>query len=407
MVMIDIEHYQDIVGEDVIAAIRKKVRKLYGKHLLHINSTYQGGGVAEILNSLVPLMNNVGIDTGWRTLHGYPDFFEITKKFHNALQGDGVNLTSRKKKLYLQTNERFSEYTHLHHDYVVIHDPQPLALIKYYRKRQPWIWRCHVDLSNPNSELWDFLSTMVRRYDLMIVSNESYLKPSLPVEQRVIYPAIDPLTAKNTELTDTVMSKYLKKYNIRTDKPLITQISRFDKWKDPGGVIRVFKKIKERVDCRLVLCGNIATDDPEGLRMYEKTEKEAEGLIKKGDVILVSDPVASNFIFINVLQRISSVIIQKSLKEGFGLVITEAMWKQRPVVASNVGGIPLQIQDGENGFLVDPRDDNAFAERVIALLHDPRMAEEIGRRAKESVRQKFLITRLLLDYLDLLGELKQ
>ncbi len=405
--MIDIEQYQDIVGDDVIAAIRKKVRKLYGKHLLHINSTYQGGGVAEILNSLVPLMNNVGIDTGWRTLHGYPDFFEITKKFHNALQGDKVNLTSRKKALYLQTNERFSEYTHLHHDYVVIHDPQPLALINFYRKRQPWIWRCHVDLSNPEPALWDFLSTMVRRYDLMIVSNDAYLKPSLPVEQRVIYPAIDPLTAKNTELNDTVTSKYLKKYNIRTDKPLITQISRFDKWKDPGGVIRVFKKIKERVDCRLVLCGNIATDDPEGLWMYEKTEKEAEKLIKKGDVILVSDPVASNFIFINVLQRVSSVIIQKSRKEGFGLVVTEAMWKQRPVVASNVGGIPLQIQDGENGFLVDPLDDDAFADRAIALLRDPGMAEEIGRRAKESVRKKFLVTRLLLDYLDLLGELKQ
>ncbi|HET57515.1 MAG TPA: glycosyltransferase [Deltaproteobacteria bacterium] len=405
--MIDIEQYQDIVGDDVIAAIRKKVRRLYGKHLLHINSTYQGGGVAEILNSLVPLMNNVGIDTGWRTLHGYPDFFEITKKFHNALQGDKVNLTSRKKALYLQTNERFSEYTHLHHDYVVIHDPQPLALINFYRKRQPWVWRCHVDLSNPNPSLWNFLSMIVKKYDLMIVSNDAYLKPSLPVEQRVIYPAIDPLTAKNTELNDTVTSKYLKKYNIKTDKPLITQISRFDKWKDPGGVIRVFKKIKERVDCRLVLCGNIATDDPEGLRMYEKTEKEAEKLIKKGDVILVSDPVASNFIFINVLQRVSSVIIQKSRKEGFGLVVTEAMWKQRPVVASNVGGIPLQIQDGENGFLVDPLDDDAFADRVIALLRDHRMTEEIGRRAKESVREKFLVTRLLLDYLDLLGELKQ
>jgi len=405
--MIDIEKYQDIAGEKTIAAIRKKVRKFYGKHLLHINSTYQGGGVAEILNSLVPLMNNIGIDAGWRTLHGYPDFFEITKKFHNALQGDKINFTTRKKSLYFQTNEKFAEYTHVDHDYVIVHDPQPLALIAFYKKRQPWIWRCHVDLSNPNPSLWEFLSTFIRKYDVMVVSNDAYLQPNLPIEQRIIYPAIDPLTAKNMDLSDTILSRYLAKYKIKTDKPLITQISRFDKWKDPGGVIQVFKQVRKKVDCRLVLCGNIATDDPEGLRMYEKTEKDAKDLIAKGDVILVSDPIASNFIFINVLQRISSVIVQKSQKEGFGLVVTEAMWKETPVVASHVGGIPLQIQDGENGFLVDPLDNDAFADRIVTLLRDRSLAKEIGRRAKESVRGKFLITRLLTDYLDLLGELNQ
>jgi trehalose synthase len=405
--MIDIEKYQDIAGEKTITAIRKKVRKFYGKHLLHVNSTYQGGGVAEILNSLVPLMNNIGIDAGWRTLHGYPDFFEITKKFHNALQGDKINFTTRKKSLYFQTNEKFAEYTHVDHDCVIVHDPQPLALIAFYKKRQPWIWRCHVDLSNPNPSLWEFLSTYIRKYDVMVVSNDAYLQPNLPIEQRIIYPAIDPLTAKNMDLSDTILSRYLAKYKIKTDKPLITQISRFDKWKDPAGVIRVFKKVKEKVDCRLVLCGNIATDDPEGLRMYEKTEKDAKKLIANGDVILVSDPIASNFIFINVLQRISSVIVQKSQKEGFGLVVTEAMWKGTPVVASNVGGIPLQIQDGENGFLVDPLDNGTFADRVVTLLQDRKLAKEIGGRAKESVREKFLITRLLTDYLDLLGELNQ
>lgn len=399
--MIDLEMYRDIVGEKVISEIRGKVKKLYRKHILHINSTYQGGGVAEILNSLVPLMNNIGIDAGWRTLHGYPDFFEITKKFHNALQGDSIHFTSRKKALYLQTNKKFADYTHLHHDCIIIHDPQPLALINFYKKRQPWIWRCHVDLSNPDSNLWEFLSTFVLRYDTMIVSNESYVRPSLPIEQRIIYPAIDPLTAKNMELTNTIMSRYLNKYKIMTDKPLITQISRFDKWKDPIGVIEVFKRVREKIDCRLVLCGNIATDDPEGLTMYRKTEREARKLVEKGDVILVSDPIASNFIFINVLQRISSVIIQKSQKEGFGLVVTEAMWKGTPVVASNVGGIPLQIQDGENGFLVEPRDNQSFAERIIDLLLDEALAKEIGQRAKESVREKYLITRLLIDYLDL------
>ncbi|MBN2283268.1 MAG: glycosyltransferase [Deltaproteobacteria bacterium] len=405
--MIDIERYQDIVGTKTISEIRKKVRKLYGKHLLHINSTFQGGGVAEILNSLVPLMNNIGIDAGWRTLHGYPDFFEITKKFHNALQGDDINFTARKKSLYLQTNEKFAEYTHLDHDCVIVHDPQPVALVNFYKKRQPWVWRCHVDLSNPNPSLWDFLSTFVRKYDVMIVSNDSYVRHNIPIEQRIIHPAIDPLTAKNMELTDTILSRYLGKYRIKTDKPLITQISRFDKWKDPGGVIQVFKQVKEKIDCRLVLCGNIATDDPEGLRMYEKTERDAKNLLASGDVILVSDPIASNFIFINVLQRISSAIIQKSQKEGFGLVVTEAMWKGTPVVASRVGGIPLQIEDGENGFLVEPHDNNAFADRIVTLLRDRELAQEIGRRAKESVRERFLITRLLIDYLDLVGELMQ
>ncbi|MEA3223666.1 MAG: glycosyltransferase [Thermodesulfobacteriota bacterium] len=397
-----LEDYRKIVGDEVIGGISRKARNLYGKHILNINSTYQGGGVAEILNSLIPLMNDIGIDAGWRTLHGYPDFFGITKKFHNALQGEAIHLTERKKQVYSQANGDFSAYTHIDHDCVIVHDPQPLPLIKFYKKRQPWIWRCHVDLSKPNDKVWEFLSSFILRYDMVILSNKSYIKKDLPVEQRIVYPAIDPLSSKNMEIPEKDISKYLRKFGVVMDKPLITQISRFDKWKDPEGVIKVFNLVKEKVDCRLVLCGNIATDDPEGVKMYERIERQAKRLIDKGDVILITDPAASNFIFINILQRISSVMIQKSIKEGFCLAVTEALWKETPVVASNVGGIPLQVKDGQDGFLLDPHDTQGFADRIIEILKNPTLAHEMGKKGKEIVRKNFLITRLLSDYLDLL-----
>jgi trehalose synthase len=398
-----LEDYREIVGLKVIGEIHKKASKLYGKHILHINSTYQGGGVAEILNSFIPLMNDIGIDTGWRILPGNPDFFTVTKKFHNALQGESIHFTDMKKQLYREANEDFSTYTHIDHDCVMIHDPQPLPLIKFYKKRQPWVWRCHVDLSGPDAQLWEFLSTFILRYDLVILSNDEYKKEDLPVEQRVIYPAIDPLTSKNIEISDAVASQYLRDHGISIDKPIITQISRYDKWKDPEGVIKVFLLVKEKVDCRLVMCGNVATDDPEGPEMCTRIQSgEAEALIEKGDMVCLTDPVCSNYFFINALQRISSVVIQKSIREGFCLAVTEALWKGTPVVASNIGGIPLQITDGENGFLVEPDDYQGFADRIVEILQNPKAAEEVGAQGKEVVRNKFLITRLLSDYLDLL-----
>jgi len=357
--------------------------------------------VAEILNSLVPLMNDIGIDAGWRTLHGNPDFFTITKKFHNALQGDSLNLTATKKRLYVQANEAFSTFTHIDHDCVIIHDAQPLPLIKFSRNRRPWIWRCHIDLSHPNSQLWDFLTSFILRYHLVVISSENYKRKGLPVEQRIIQPAIDPLTAKNKELSDRDISKYLKKFGIKTDKPIISQISRFDKWKDPEGVISIYKRVREKVDCRLVMSGGVATDDPEGPKIYERLHQKGGELIDKGDVVLI---IPENDIFVNALQRKSAVVIQKSIREGFCLAVTEALWKGTPVVASNVGGIPLQIKDGENGFLVQPRDVKGFADRTIKLLQDPDLAKKMGEEATETVRKKFLITRLLIDYLDLLAE---
>lgn len=397
-----LEDYRHIVGDEVIARIHRKVLGLLGKHILHINSTYQGGGVAEMLHTLVPLMNDIGLDAGWRILHGSPDFFSITKRFHNGLQGQPIHMTEIKKQLYTQTSETFSYYTHIEHDFVVVHDPQPLPLLKFYKKQQPWVWRCHIDLSNPDENLWEYLKTFILKYDTVIVSSEKYRRVDLPVEYKIMPPAIDPLSPKNRDIDGVTIRKTLARYNIPMDKPILTQISRFDKWKDPEGVINIFQRVKQKVDCRLVLCGSMAADDPEGWEIYENINKTYIKEIENGDILLVT---SESNILVNALQRAASVIIQKSTREGFGLTVTEGLWKGKPVLASNVGGIPLQISDGENGCLLDPQDIQGFAERTIELMKDETMAIQLGKNARESVREKFLITRLLADYLDLFHNL--
>lgn len=396
-----LQDYMDIVGDDMIHKIYQKTRKLYNKHIVHVNSTSQGGGVAEILHSIVPLMNDIGLEAGWRVLHGNSDFFSITKKFHNSLHGDRLELTDDIKKEYLRANEEYSIFTHLDHEVVIIHDPQPLPLSQFYSKKQPWIWRCHIDLSNPDPTLWNFLKKFILKYDLVIVSHESYKKDDLPVEQRIIHPAIDPLTHKNADISQETIDRFLKKFNIPTDKPLLTQISRFDKWKDPLGVINVFEEVRKKIDCRLVLCGNMASDDPEGIEIFENVKERAGEYLENGDIILIT--VESNTL-VNVLQRASDVIIQKSIREGFGLTVTEALWKGTPVVASNKGGIPLQVKDGVNGYLLDPDDNNGFADRIIHILEHKNLRKELGEKGKEHVRKNFLTTRLVLDYLNMLDE---
>jgi trehalose synthase len=398
--MIRLEDFRHIVPDTRLAEIYKRAKGLYGKHIVHVNATYQGGGVAEILYSLVQLMNDVGINTGWRILHGSQEFFEITKSFHNALQGAKLNLTDRKKRLYLQTNDIFLKFTHLYHDCVIIHDPQPLSLIGSYRKRQPWIWRCHIDLTNPNEELWDFLKGYMLKYDEIVMSSENYFKEDLPVGQRLMFPAINPLSEKNKDISEKTIREHITRAGIPTDKPVITQVSRLDPWKDPEGVIDVFKMVKEKIDCRLVFCYNVASDDPEGLRMYRKVQRKANKLINTGDIVFV---VGNNETLVNSVQRFSSVIIQKSIREGFCLCVTEALWKGTPVVASKVGGIPYQIDDGRSGFLVEPKDNEGFAERITHILKNPYEGKAIGEKAKEKVRKKFLITRLLSDHLDMVN----
>lgn len=397
-----IDEYRGIVGDKVISDIVKMANNLYGLRVLHINSTYYGGGVAEMLYSLIPLMNDVGVSVDWRILRGTPEFFTITKKFHNAIQGDPINLSDIKKTLYIQNNQDFASYCQIDADCVIIHDPQPLPLIRFYKRKQPWIWRCHVDLSRPNPQLWDYLKGFILRYDRVIVSDCRYMKEDLPMDYSVIHPVIDPLSSKNKEISKDLIMRTLKKYAVPTDKPILTQISRFDKWKDPANVIEMFKLVKARIDCRLVLCGSMAADDPEGIQIYQKILQRANNHVAKRDVILLT--VEDN-ILVNALQRISSVVIQKSIREGFGLTVTEALWKEKPVVASNVGGIPLQMADGETGYLIDPTDIKTGAARIISILENPAEAKRLGTNGREMVLKKFLITRHLYDDLKMLNDL--
>ncbi len=397
-----IDEYRHLVGDKVISEIIRLAKNLYGLRVLHINSTYYGGGVAEMLYSLIPLLNDVGIAADWRILRGTPEFFTITKKFHNAVQGDELNLTDVKKSLYLQNNQDFASYCKIDAECVIIHDPQPLPLIRFYKRRQPWIWRCHVDLSHPNPQLWEYLKGFILRYDHVVVSDVQYWKEDLPLPHSIIHPVIDPLSSKNKDIPKSLIAKTLKKHGVPTDKPIITQISRFDKWKDPANVIEMYKLVKEHVDCRLVLCGSMASDDPEGIMMYEKIHKLANNHLASKDIILIT---AEDNILVNALQRVSAVVIQKSIREGFGLTVTEALWKETPVLASNVGGIPLQMVDGETGYLIDPYDTKTGAERIVSLLQHPDEAKRMGTAGKELVRKKFLITRHLYDDLKLLSDL--
>lgn len=387
--------YRQIVGDERIAEIYRKSRKLYRKTILEISSTPYGGGVAEMLRSLIPLMNDIGLYVGWRTIVGSPDFFRVTKKFHNALQGDAIALTQKKIKIFEETNQVFAKFTHIDHDLVVVHDPQPLPLIKFYRKRQPWIWRCHIDLSKPNRKLWNYLRGFVLQYDMTIYSMEEFAAKSIPGDYRIMKPAIDPLSMKNMPLSKSTIKKYLKKAGIDSKRPLISQVSRFDKWKDPFGVIKVFDLIRKEMDCQLVLVGDVALDDPEGQQIYEQLHAKVKN---RRDVKVI---VGAHDIMVNVIQRASDVVLQKSIREGFGLTVSEALWKKTPVVASNVGGIPAQVIDGENGYLVEPRDYEGTAKRVMDLLSSENLRETMGERGHQHVKEKFLIPRLMEDWIDL------
>lgn len=393
--LITIDDYSKVVEDDIIERIQQKAEKVKDFHVAHINSTYYGGGVSEILNSLTLLMNSLGIATGWRIIQGSPDFFSVTKKFHNACQGGEIRLTDRKKAIFEDVIKENAQRNHIDHDFVFVHDPQPLPLISHYRKKGPWVWRAHVDLSSPHKELWNYLRNFIEHYDAVILSLEEY-KQKLKTPQLFFMPAIDPFSIKNRELSEEEKIDRLEHYNIPTDLPIIVQISRFDKWKDPKGVIEAFNIVRKEVDCTLILLGNVATDDPEGEDMYkELLDKQEERII-----ILSKEDTA----FVNTLQCKADVVVQKSIREGFGLTVTEAMWKGAAVVAGNVGGIKHQIEDGENGYLVDSVEETA--ERIIKLLKNKKLRKEMGKKARESVRKNYLMTRLLEQYVDMLNAFK-
>ncbi len=390
--IIDIDDYERLIGPESVSRIKRKAKPLGDMHIVNINSTYYGGGVSQLLSSLAILMNSLGIETGWRTVHGPPDFFSVTKKMHNALQGDEINWTERKIEIFEHVIYENSVLNHLTHDLVIVHDPQPLPLIQHYRKTGPWVWRCHIDLGEPNMELWSFLKPYIEMYDAVILSSTEY-KQELQVPQRFFMPAIDPFSIVNKDMDDAAVSDRLRHYDIPTDLPLIAQISRFDRWKDPQGVIDAFNIVKEEIPCRLVLLGNVATDDPEGPEVYEALLSQ-----QRDDIIILS---VQDGALVNALQRTAAVVLQKSLREGFGLTVSEAMWKGTPVIGGNTGGIRMQIEDGANGFLVSSVEE--AARRIMELLRDRDMARQIGEAGRETVREKFLLSRYLEQYLDLFG----
>lgn len=389
-----LDDYRSIAGDETVDAIMERASALSEKHVVHINATSHGGGVAEILNSLVFLMNDAGIDTEWRLIKGPPDFFSVTKGFHNALQGGKFKLTDRRKKVYMDTTEKNAAMMKLYHDFVVVHDPQPLALIEFYKRKQPWVWRCHIDITNPNPDIWKYLSRFVRKYDRMIVSMKDYRKRV--TKNRIICPSIDPLSYVNQRMTESKARGMLERRGVDTSRPVVSQVSRFDKWKDPLGVIRAYRMVRRKQDCQLVLMGNMALDDPEGIKIYDRVSRVAEG---DEDIILITE---TNGRLVNALQKVSSVVLQKSIREGFGLTVSEALWKGTPVVGGNVGGIPLQIKDGETGYLVSSV--RECADRVLRLLKDPELAGKMGEAGRQHVKENFLITRHLDDYVRLFSE---
>lgn len=411
--------YEDIVGRSLLEDLELLAERISGK-VQHINSTYTGGGVAEILNSLVPLFKGLDIETEWNVIRGDDKFFLVTKGFHNALHGrvdeivdivdtphkhvsvlndleNQIEELNKKKDMletYLHWNDVNAEEMDLDGDFVFIHDPQPAAMI-HAKKNGNWIWRCHIDVSNPDALVWNFLRDFVSGYDASIFSTPSFARPDLRIRQFLIPPSIDPLSDKNIELSPSEIDAVLDKYEInREDKPIITQVSRFDRLKDLPGVIDAYKLVKKRIDCQLILAGGVAADDPEGMGVYQEVMRKAEG---EEDIhVLLGSPPFTD-IEINAFQRASSVIMQKSLKEGFGLVVSEGLWKGKPVIGGATGGIPLQIINGVTGYLVHSVEGAAY--KVANLLKDPELARKIGANGKEHVRHNFLITRHLTDYL--------
>ncbi|MHC1601085.1 MAG: glycosyltransferase [Candidatus Nezhaarchaeales archaeon] len=402
-----IEDYEYIIGKDEIEEILDLASRVKGAKVIHINATAYGGGVAEILKNLIPLARSVGVDARWQVIKGIPEFFKITKSIHNALQGDRRTvLTDDMKKLYLKINKENSEVLDLDGEVVVIHDPQPLPLIEH-RRTGKWIWRCHIDMSDPNVEVWHFIKPFVEKYDAAVFSLEKFIPKDLTLSKVFVrFPSIDPLSDKNKPLRETDVLNVLNRYDIDPDRPIIGQVARFDPWKNPLGAIDVYKKVKEKFsDLQLVMIGVFAHDDPEASEWYKKTIDYAQKLNDR-DIHILTNYDGIGDIEVNAFQRAFTIALQLSIREGFGLAVTEALWKGVPVVATRAGGITLQVLDGITGFLVNDIDD--AADRVMALLRRPWLARELGQRGREHVRRNFLITRDLKDYLrmhiDLVGK---
>lgn len=395
-----LQKYAPVVGEDVIEHLRQLSRPLTGMNIVHLNSTKIGGGVAEILHKMVPLMNELGLNTSWEIIEGEQDFYQCTKGFHNALQGNPINISENLLQVYEKTNAQTAENLNsklMNSDLVIIHDPQPAALIRSFTERKgKWVWRCHIDVSKPHRPVWKYLREFVRQYDASIFSLSSFAQ-MLPHPMYLIAPSIDPLHEKNIPLKKNEIEGMYTRFQIDPERPAILQVSRYDRFKDPIGVIKSYQLAKEFVpSLQLIFAGGGASDDPEGEAVLQEVQEAAKNDVDIKVLLLPNDAHRT----INALQRSADIILQKSLKEGFGLTVTEGMWKKKPVIGGNVGGIRIQVINHHTGFLVNTPEGAAL--RIRYLLHNPSKIKEIGNKAREFVRENFLITRHLREYLTLI-----
>jgi trehalose synthase len=400
-----LDDYREFVGDDEVETIRSLADSLKGARVLHINATAFGGGVAEILHTLVPLMQDVGLEAEWQVISGQDEFFNVTKAFHNALQGADITLTSEMRETFNRYNQENAANLEGEYDYIIVHDPQPAALLHFHGEEggDHWVWRCHIDTSTPNLEVWRFLRPYLELYDAGIFTMEQYVYGDLSFPHlAIIPPSIDPLSPKNVPQSLSEGRSILSRYGFDLSRPLVTQVSRFDPWKDPLGVIDAYRMVKVEIpEVQLALVGSMASDDPEGWDYYDRTIRHAG---KDEDIHILHNFHGVGNVEVNAFQSVSDVVIQKSTREGFGLVVAEALWKGRPVIGGNVGGIPMQIIDGENGFLVD----NILecARRTYELLRDSALADQMGKRGRDHVRAHYLTTRHLKDYLKLMHALR-
>ncbi|MCZ7528130.1 MAG: glycosyltransferase [Acidimicrobiia bacterium] len=404
----DLDDYRSVVDYEVLDRIHELAEPLKGAKVLHLNATAYGGGVAELLATHVPLLRSVGIDADWRVLHGSDEFFHVTKTAHNGLQGAEVEWTPELQRVYLERVLDNALAMDDGWDFVVIHDPQPAALLSFLREtpvfspETRWIWRCHIDLTTANARVWEFFRPFVELHDASVWTMREFVPASLVMDRVIVTPpCIDPLAVKNLDLADPFVVEICKQYGIDTKRPIMCQVSRFDPWKDPVGVIEAYRLVREEIpDVQLVLAGSMATDDPEGFKVWEEAEEARGG---DRDIHLLSNIQQIGAVQINAFQRAAHVVLQKSLREGFGLTVSEALWKGRPVVGGRAGGIQLQIRDGVDGFLVDSVEEAAT--RTVELLSFPERADELGASGRAHVRANFLSTRELEDWLRLFHDL--
>jgi trehalose synthase len=398
-----LEAYRDVVPEGILGELREQAEELRGARVLHVNATPYGGGVSELLRSSVPLLRDLGLEVDWKVIAGGEGFFRATKALHNGLQGAPRPLRAEEREAWLACARENARSVDGHYDFVVVHDPQPAALAAMRTEGHArWVWRCHIDTSEPNLDTWAFLRPYLAEFDAAVFTMAEFVPPDLPVARvRTIPPAIDPLSPKNLELAGDTAAQILDWIGIDLPGPLVTQVSRFDAWKDPLGVIAAYRMARERIpDLQLALVGSMALDDPEGWEVYGQVAEHAG---EDPRIHLYTNLTGVSNVEVNAFQRLSQVVVQKSIREGFGLVVSESMWKGTPVVAGRAGGIPLQMPDGVGGLLVDSVEECAQA--IVTLLEDRTLAAQLGQAGRERVRERFLLPRLLLDELRLLAEL--